>query len=992
MFNPAAPLDNVGMMTPPRNGVPQRSLLLRLARRAGAAALGMLFAVAAQAGTLDPWHVALRETRVLAENDAPAAHAEARRLQDTLPADATTGDRVDLLNVLSRIEIYRALAAPAAEHAQQALALARRADYRVGQAEALLNQSINDVNRGRLAEASTALLQSVALLEGVDRPDLLGQALMRTALMYRRNGSVESSVDLCVRTLALARRSDDPIALASAHQCMAIGYDLGQQSAEAIAQFQEMARQARRAHSTLLEGHALLGIGMITAKRDKAGEALIWQSIEMFRRMGSPFSESLAFNTLASLHTAEKRYAEALPLFERALAAQPAEHAYVMGTWYGLLGRSRAYEGLGQREAAKADARHAVQVAERIGLPLYRADAAQRLAELTAAEGRFREAYRLGQDAAQLRAKAMLDPAGSRVTELARRFEAQQRDREIAELTRRNERQSAELRERALEGLWLWTVLASSVAALVGTAWFVVRQRRSNRLLETANQQLQQSERQLQNRTDVLRSVVDNIADGVCVADPEGRLYLVNPTAQALLGPAPLGGRIGDWADEYQIFLPDASAPMAESELPLLRALHGEATTQLEVLLRRTDTPEERWLSITTRPLTQGAGGAHGAVAVFSDVTERRRAEAERQRMLDQLTQREHEYRTLAENLPDLVVRYNRGMQRIYSNPALQRERRLTAAGWKLDHDGSILEWPYQPPWSEYLRRMRQVLDTGVPDEFIVTRPDIAANGTISFSTRIVAERERDGEALSVLAIAHDVSAMQTMQDRLQTSRDLLRELAARAEAAREDERRRIARELHDDLGQLLTSLRMRLATQQLRSREADAVATWETLTVLVDRTIAVTRDVVAQLRPAALDSGLVVALEWLIDDVRRHTGIRCVLNAPEQDIDMADEQATVMFRIVQESLTNVARHAHASRVDITIDTRDDEVVLTVRDNGRGFDPSRPPHKSFGLAGMRERGYMLRGEVTIDSRLGHGTTVQLRMPLRQPSPRAAVPL
>lgn len=974
------------MMTPRRNGCLPRGLLLGLARCASAAVLGALLCATARAETLDQWRAALRQTRQLAENDAPAAHAEALRLQGTLPADGRTSDRVDLLNVLSRVEIHRALAMPAAEHARQAFELARSDGYRVGQAEALLNQSINDVNRGRLAEAGAALLESVALLEGVDRPDLLGQALMRTALMYRRNGSIESSVDLCVRTLALARHSDDPIALASAHQCMAIGYDLGQQGAEAMTQFAEMARQARRAHSALLEGHALVGMGIITAKgpAKAQGEAMIRQAADMFRRAGSPFSESLAYISLATQFTEDGRLAEALPLFETALASQPEQSLYAMARWYALLGRSRTYERLGNLAAAESDAQAVVRLSELIALPLYRAESTQRLAELAAANGRYQAAYRLSQEAAKLKAKAMLDPAGTRVTDLARRFEAQQRDREIAELTRRNERQSAELRQRSLERLWLWTVLASSVAALLGTTWFVVRQRRSNRLLEATNEQLQQSEGQLQDRTDILRSVLDNIADGVCVADPEGRLYLVNPTAQTLLGPAPLGTRIGDWANDCQIFLPDAQDPIAESELPLLRALHGEETTQLEVLLRRTDTPEERWISITTRPLAQGAGGVHGAVAVFSDVTERRRAETERQHMLAQLTQREHEYRTLAENLPDFVVRYDRRLQRIYANPALQRERRLTMEGWTPDHDESITDWPYQPPWSEYTRRMRQVFETGVPDEFIVTRPDLQAGGTVSFAVRMVAERGRDGEALSVLAIARDVSAMQTMQDRLQASRDLLRELAARAEAAREDERRRIARELHDDLGQLLTSLRMRLATQQLRTRDADAVATWETLTLLVDRTIAVTRDVVVQLRPAALDSGLVAALEWLIDDFRRHTGIRCRLNAPEQDVEMADEQATVMFRIVQESLTNVARHAHASRVDISIDAGEDDVVLTVRDNGRGFDTSRAPHKSFGLAGMRERGYMLRGEVTIDSAPGRGTTVRLHMPLHEP--------
>jgi signal transduction histidine kinase len=158
----------------------------------------------------------------------------------------------------------------------------------------------------------------------------------------------------------------------------------------------------------------------------------------------------------------------------------------------------------------------------------------------------------------------------------------------------------------------------------------------------------------------------------------------------------------------------------------------------------------------------------------------------------------------------------------------------------------------------------------------------------------------------------------------------------------------------------------------------------------MIDHTVAAIRRISSDLRPLILDDlGLVPAAEWLVQDFTERTGIPCRLIAGSEDLEFRDPHATAIFRILQESLTNVARHAEARRVEVALDRADGAVTLDVRDDGRGFstgDPRRPG--SFGLAGLRERAQLLGGDVRIESRPGQGTTVHVRIPLEKRTPAA----
>lgn len=234
------------------------------------------------------------------------------------------------------------------------------------------------------------------------------------------------------------------------------------------------------------------------------------------------------------------------------------------------------------------------------------------------------------------------------------------------------------------------------------------------------------------------------------------------------------------------------------------------------------------------------------------------------------------------------------------------------------------------------------------------------------------------------MAVVRDNSERQQAEQVLAESRERLRELAAQSEAAREEERKHIALEIHDELGQVLTALRMNMSLLGMRfgANEPGLIDQVQDMKGLVDRAIQGVRHVASNLRPTALDLGLSSAIEWLSGEFTRHTAIPCVFHMEEDRIDLDDTRSVVLFRIAQESLTNVTRYAEASRVDVTLHRRGNALQLEVRDNGRGFDPAAArPRKSLGLLGMRERALALGGQVGIASAPGQGTVVTVSIPL-----------
>ena len=245
----------------------------------------------------------------------------------------------------------------------------------------------------------------------------------------------------------------------------------------------------------------------------------------------------------------------------------------------------------------------------------------------------------------------------------------------------------------------------------------------------------------------------------------------------------------------------------------------------------------------------------------------------------------------------------------------------------------------------------------------------------------------------AVCLIASDLSETKRAEQELRASTEQLRNLTAHLQSVREDERARISREVHDELGQSLTAVKMDLAwlAGRLPRSNGPMLKRIHSTRQLADSIIQSIRRISTELRPAVLDLGLAAAVEWQVQEFQARSGIQCKVRLLTREV-VASNASTAMFRIFQEILTNVARHAKATQAEVVLQKQRDRLVLLIRDNGRGFDQADPSlSKSLGLLGMRERAAILGGQVNISSAPGKGTTVTAWIPLRSPNESGILP-
>lgn len=234
---------------------------------------------------------------------------------------------------------------------------------------------------------------------------------------------------------------------------------------------------------------------------------------------------------------------------------------------------------------------------------------------------------------------------------------------------------------------------------------------------------------------------------------------------------------------------------------------------------------------------------------------------------------------------------------------------------------------------------------------------------------------------------------LRASEAKLQRSNETLRRLGAHAEHIKEEERRRIAREIHDDLGQNLLALR--IEADMLSSRTGDRHprlhARVRATVNQIDATIKSVRQIINDLRPNVLDLGLSAAVDWQIAEFRRRTGIECEFTETHQDIEVSDHSATALFRILQESLSNIVRHAQATRVQVVLRMEHDSILMSVHDDGVGLHP-KGRHKpgSFGLVGIEERVNILGGTFDFHSEPNAGTTIRVAVPMHTAIPERPV--
>jgi PAS domain S-box-containing protein len=620
------------------------------------------------ASPLDAWRTESVRVRVLAENDAPSAYAAAQRLQANLPPDAAPTDRARALNLLSRIETYLALTEPAAAHARAAFELAAKSDDRVGQAESDLNVALNSINQGKLDDMVAAVQHSVTVLEGVDRPDLVNEAMLRLTVMYRRFEQFDESVAVAVQAMETARRSNNPLALAYAHQGLAVAFDQSNRVAEAHDHAEQMRVQSRAANSRLLEGYA---VAALAGTRVKSGdlvdaEHLVREATAMYREVGAPFAISFGLFGLADVLAKEGRLKEAIQQLDEALTIYE-RYPNRIGQWFTLNARSADYQALGDVVKANADAGRAYAVAKDLGIAIYLSGSATRLASIAAAKSDYRRAYALSQEASEMTEKAARERAGERMVRLIERNESQNTQRQIDELTRRSEQQAAQLLEREVQQRWLWTVLASVVAVLLGAALFAARVRHSQRQLQAVNAQLQRSENdvralnasleqrvqgrtvELRRQARYLRTLIDMLPMWAWFKDTQSRYLVVNQALAEARGHT-VEAMVGQ--SDAQL-LPDPLARQQRSDDDEVMASRQRKTTEERV----GDDGSGAWMETYKAAVLDEDGAVLGTVGVARNVSERKAVEAAREEALSEarqlarqrsefLAQMSHELRT----------------------------------------------------------------------------------------------------------------------------------------------------------------------------------------------------------------------------------------------------------------------------------------------------------------------------------------------------------
>jgi two-component system, NarL family, sensor histidine kinase UhpB len=469
-----------------------------------------------------------------------------------------------------------------------------------------------------------------------------------------------------------------------------------------------------------------------------------------------------------------------------------------------------------------------------------------------------------------------------------------------------------------------------------------------------------------------LSSVFEILPDMVFVVDRDERVIFVNLVAARALGgkPEELVGRT-----QSDLFRPDLAA---RHSLAIQHVFHtGESVVtedQQDLDVRQV------WMDTRLVPFRDPSGNIAAVVGIIRDVSERRLAQ-------EALALREAYLRSMLDNLPYLAWLKNpEGEFQVVNQPFAQ------AAGKERPSDLVGLDdfdiWPHDLA-KRYVADDQEVMQTRQQK---LVEEQISDRGALrwveTFKSPVY---DAAGKVLGTTGLAHDITLRRQLQDEQQRSREQLRALAAHVESVREQERVRIAREIHDELGQSLTCMGMDLAflDRQIDPGNKDAAARVAALVELVKDTIRCVRRISSELRPSILDDlGLGAAIEWLAHDFETRTQIACVVEVPE-DLSLPFELPTPLFRVCQEALTNVTRHASATRVSIRLSCSTSHIALTIQDNGRGITEEEiKRYGSLGLLGMKERIGILGGTLDVEGKPGEGTALAIQIPLNQnPRPR-----
>jgi PAS domain S-box-containing protein len=477
-----------------------------------------------------------------------------------------------------------------------------------------------------------------------------------------------------------------------------------------------------------------------------------------------------------------------------------------------------------------------------------------------------------------------------------------------------------------------------------------------------------------------LDAIVQSAMDAIITVDGDQRIVFFNPAALKMFGcsaaeaiGAPLERFIPErfraaHAQHVERFGRTGETSRRMGMQSTLWARHADGT----------EFPIEASISHAT------VGGRKLLTVILRDITDRLAAEREIRRSHQEVREEESRLDAIVGSAMDGIITITRDQRIVLFNAAAERMFQCSAAqaiGTTLER---FIPERFRAAHAAHIERFSQTGETSRRMGMQAALWALRADGR-EFPIEASISQAQVGSALLLTVILRDITERTKAEQELRRAHAELRELSLAMHEVREGERTRIARELHDELGQALTALKMDvdLLGSTIPEERSDLLERTDAMRELLDSTVATTRRISADLRPLVLDDlGLGAAAEWLAQTFSQRTHIPCQLSVDLACAQLAEPHASALFRIMQESLTNVARHAQANRVEVRLERLGDDAVLTVRDDGVGMDRSaRPGPRSFGLRGIGERVMLLGGEMQIASRPGAGTTLVARIPV-----------
>jgi PAS domain S-box-containing protein len=464
-------------------------------------------------------------------------------------------------------------------------------------------------------------------------------------------------------------------------------------------------------------------------------------------------------------------------------------------------------------------------------------------------------------------------------------------------------------------------------------------------------------------------AIVSKTLDGIVTSWNKGAERLFGYRAEEIIGRS------------VAILIPEDRLQEETDILAKLR--RGERIDHYETV-RRHKSGQLLDVSLTVSPIRDGSGRIIAASKIVRDITERKKAEQD-------LRENQARFKGIIDSAMDAIITIDEAQRVVLFNAAAERMfgcRAAEALGQPVDR---FIPERFRAAHRAHVRAFGSA---GITNRAMGKLGELTAlrtNGREFPIEASISQTEVSGAKLFTV-ILRDTTERKEAEEALSRSEGQLRALAARLQQAREEEAARIARELHDQLGRCLTTIKMDLALiERMVSGQptAEAIRSISEKTQLmreaIDEAVHVVRKISTDLRPGILDDlGLAAALEWQAKEFQRRSGILCILNIGEEDLEVSREQATAVFRIFQEILTNIARHSKAGKVWVHLDAQDGILTLEVEDNGVGISPEalRQP-QTLGLLGMRERAAIFGGEVEIAGVPSKGTTVIVRMPVNR---------